>query len=138
MQSIIILWFYMDWWTLVRVLGFSPRVWLYEVPNHQFKCCEVFLDGIHVGFLRYYGMEKLYEEMGTKRGKNVAFLGKTTRWYRYQNRVVPVPPYRTHLVPVPRQVVPVPPYRMCLVLVPNIVVPVPQCPKAQIFVVSRI
>ena len=80
-------------------------------------------------------MEKLYEEKWYQRGQNVAFLGKTTRWYQYKNRVVPVPPYRTHLVPVPRQVVPVPPYRKCLVPVPNIVVPVPQCPKAQIFFV---
>ena len=81
-------------------------------------------------------MEKLYEEKWYQRGQKAAFMGKTTRWYRYQNRVVPVPPYRTHLVPVPRQVVP--PYRMCLVPVPNIVVPVPQCPKSQIFVVSHI
>ena len=36
-------------------------------------------------------MEKLYEEIGTKRGQKAAFIGKTTRWYRYQNRVVPVP-----------------------------------------------
>ena len=82
-------------------------------------------------------MEKLYEEIGTKRGQKAAFLSKTTRWYRHQNRVVPVPPYKTHLVPVPRQVVSILPYRMCLVLVPNIVVPVPQCPKAQIFVISH-
>ena len=53
-------------------------------------------------------MEKLYEEIGTKRGQKASFLGKTTRWYPYQNRVVPVPLNRTHLVPVPRQVVPVP------------------------------
>ena len=83
-------------------------------------------------------MEKLYEEIGTIRGLKAAFLGKTTRWYRYQNRVVPVPLNRNHLVPVPRQVVPVPPYKMCLVPVPNTVVPVPQCPKAQIFVISYI
>ena len=70
-------------------------------------------------------MDKLYEEIGTKRGQKATFLGKTMRWYRYQNWVVPVPPYRTHLVLVPRQVVPVPPYRMCLVPVPNIVVPIP-------------
>ena len=76
-------------------------------------------------------MEKLYEEKWYQRGQKAAFLGKTTRWYQYQNRVVPVPPYRTHLVPVP-------PYRMCLVPVPNIVVSVPQCPKAQIFIVSHI
>ena len=79
-------------------------------------------------------MEKLYEEKWYQRGQKAAFMGKTTRWYRYQNRVVP---YRTHLVLVPRQVVPVPPCRMCLVPIPNIVVPVPQCPKAQIFVVSH-
>ena len=82
-------------------------------------------------------MEKLYEEIGTKRGQKAAFLGKTTRWYRYQNRVVPVPLNRTYLVPVPRQVVPVPTFKMCLVPVPNIVVPVPQLPKAQIFVISH-
>ena len=80
-------------------------------------------------------MEKLYEEIGTKRGQKAAFLGKTMRWYRYQNRVVPVPLNRTHLVPVPRQVVPVPTYKMCLVPVPNIVVPVPQLPKVQILVI---
>ena len=83
-------------------------------------------------------MEKLYEDNCYQKMQNQHFWAKTTRWYRYQNRVVPVPPYITHLVPVPRQVVPVPPYRMCLVPVPNIVVPVPQCPKAQIFVVSHI
>ena len=83
-------------------------------------------------------MEKLYEEKWYQRGQKAAFMGKTTRWYQYQNRVVLVPSYRTHLVPVPRQVVPVPPYRMCLVPVPNIVVSVPQCPKSQIFVVSHI
>ena len=82
-------------------------------------------------------MEKLYEEKRYQKRAKAAFLGKTTRWYRYQNRVVPVPPYITHLVPVPRQVVPVPSYRMCLVLVPNIVVPVPRCPKAQILVISH-
>ena len=76
-------------------------------------------------------MEKLYEEKWYQRGQKAAILCKSTKWYRYQNRVVPVPPYITHLVPVP-------PYRMCLVPVPNIVVPVPQCPKAQIFVVSHI
>ena len=83
-------------------------------------------------------MEKLYEEKWYQKGQNQQILGKTTRWYRYQNRVVPVPPNRTHLVLIPIQVVLIPPYRMCLVPVPNIVVPVPQCPKAQIFVVSHI
>ena len=29
-------------------------------------------------------MEKLYEEIGTKRGQKVAFQGKTTKWYWYQ------------------------------------------------------
>ena len=75
-------------------------------------------------------MEKLYEEIGTKRGQKVSFLGKTTRWYRYQNRVVLVPLNKTHLVPVPS-------YRMCLVPIPNIVVPVPRLPKAQIFIISH-
>ena len=82
-------------------------------------------------------MEKLYEEIGTKRGQKAEFLGKTMRWYRYQNTVVPVPLNKTHLVPVPRQVVPVPTYRMCLVPVPNIVVLVPQCPQAKIFIISH-
>ena len=77
------------------------------------------------------------KKISTKRGQKSAFLGKTARWYRYQNRVVPVPLNRTHLVPVPRQVVPVPTHRMCLVPVPNIVVPVPQFPTAQIFVISH-
>ena len=76
-------------------------------------------------------MEKLYEEKWYQKMQNQHFWAKTTRWYRYQNKVVPVPPYRTHLVLVP-------PYRMCLVPVPNIVVPIPQCPKAQIFVISYI
>ena len=71
------------------------------------------------------------------KGQKSAFLGKTARWYQYQNKVVPVPFNRTHLVPVPRQVVPVPTYRMCLVPAPNIVVPVPQLPTAQIFVISH-
>ena len=34
----------------VEFIGFLPRVWFYEVPNHQFKCCEVVLDEFHVGF----------------------------------------------------------------------------------------
>ena len=77
------------------------------------------------------------KKIGTKRGQKSAFMGKTARRYRYQNRAVPVPLNRTHLVPVPRQVVPVPTYRMCLVPVPNIVVLVPQFPIAQIFVISH-
>ena len=87
--------------------------------------------------LRYYGIEKLYEESWYQKGQKSTFMGKTARWYRYQNRVVPVPLNRTHLVPVPRQVVPVPTYRMRLVPVPNIVVPVPQLSTAQIFVISH-
>ena len=47
---IIILWFCKNWRTLGRVLAFSPRVLWYEVPNHQFKCCEVGLNEFHVGF----------------------------------------------------------------------------------------
>ena len=53
-------------------------------------------------------MEKLYEDNWYQKRAKAAFLGKTMRWYRYQNRVVPVPLNRTHLVPVPRQVVLVP------------------------------
>ena len=34
----------------VEFLGFSPRVWLYEVSNHQYKCYGVVLDEFHVGF----------------------------------------------------------------------------------------
>ena len=65
-------------------------------------------------------MEKLYEEKWHQKGQETTIMGKTTRWYRYQNRVVRVPTYR-----------------MCLVPVPNIVVPVPQLPKAHIFVISH-
>ena len=36
-----------NWWTLGRVLGFSPRVVWFEVPKHQIECCGVFLDGFH-------------------------------------------------------------------------------------------
>ena len=82
-------------------------------------------------------MEKLYEGKWYQKGQESTIMGKTTRWYRYQNRVVPVPLNITHLVSVPRQVVPVPTYRMCLVPVPNIVVPVPHFPIAQIFVISH-
>ena len=32
----------------VELLGFSPRVLLYEGPNHQFKCYGVVLDEFHV------------------------------------------------------------------------------------------
>ena len=63
-------------------------------------------------------MEELCEEKWYQRGQKAAFMGKTTRWHHYQNRVVQVTLNKTHLVPVP-----------------NIVVPVPQCPKAQIFVI---
>ena len=82
-------------------------------------------------------MEKLYEEKWYQKGQELAILAKTTRWYRYQNRVVPVPLNRTHLVPVPRQVVPIPTYRMCLVSIPNIVVSVLQLSTTQIFVISH-
>ena len=34
----------------VEFLGFSPRVWFYEVPNHQYKIYGVILDKFHVGF----------------------------------------------------------------------------------------
>ena len=34
----------------VEFIGFLPRVWFYEVPNHQFKCCEVVLNEFHVSF----------------------------------------------------------------------------------------
>ena len=83
-------------------------------------------------------MEKWYEDNWYQKGQNLQIMGKTTRWYRYQNRVVPVPPNRTQLVSVPIQVVPVPPCRMCLVPVPNRVVSVPQLPKCPDFVVSHI
>ena len=33
----------------VEFLGFLPRVWLDEVPNHQYKCYGVVLDEFHVG-----------------------------------------------------------------------------------------
>ena len=82
-------------------------------------------------------MEKWYEDNWYQKGQNQQILGKTMRWYRYQNRVVQVPPYKTQLVPVQIQVVPVPPYRMRLVPLPNRVVPVPQCPNAQILVISH-
>ena len=75
-------------------------------------------------------MKKLYEGKWYQKGQESAILGKTTRWYPYQNRVVPVPLNRTHLEPVPT-------YKMCLVPVPDIVVLVPQLPKAQIFVISH-
>ena len=54
-------------------------------------------------------MEKLYEGRWYQKREKEAILAKTTKWYRYQNRVVPVPPNITQLVPVPVQVVPVPP-----------------------------
>ena len=69
------------------------------------------------------------KRISTERGKISIYGKKTTRRYLYQNRVVPVPPYRTQLVPVPIQVVPVPPYTTFLVSVPNRVVSVPQLPK---------
>ena len=71
-------------------------------------------------------MEKLYEENWYQKMQNWHFWAKTTRWYRYQNRVLPVP---LCLVPVPRQAVPVQSNRMCLVPVPNTVVSVPLLPK---------
>ena len=60
----------------VKFFEILPRVWLYKVPNHQFKCCEVVLDGLHVGFLRYYGMEKLYEEKWYQKMQNQHFWAK--------------------------------------------------------------
>ena len=77
-------------------------------------------------------MEKLYEENWYQKMQNQHFWAKTTRWYRYQNRAVPVPPNRTHLVPVSIQVVPVPPCRLCLVPTPKIVVPYHSFQNAQI------
>ena len=78
-------------------------------------------------------MEKLYEENWYQKMKNQHFCAKTTRWYWYQNRVVPVPLNKNHLVPIPRQVVQVPTYRKCLVSVPNTLVSVPQLPKCPYF-----
>ena len=46
-------------------------------------------------------MEMLYEEIWYQKREKEAILGKTTKWYWYQNKVVPVPPNRTQLVPVP-------------------------------------
>ena len=42
------------------------------------------------------------EKLGSK-WQNLPFLGNPAKWYRYQNRVVPVPPYRGHMVPIPRK-----------------------------------
>ena len=42
--------FIKNWWTLGRVLGFSPRVLLYGVPNHQYKCYGVVLNEFHVDY----------------------------------------------------------------------------------------
>ena len=50
MESSYLCGFIKNWRTLGRVLAFSPRVLWYEVPNHQFKCCEVGLDEFYVGF----------------------------------------------------------------------------------------
>ena len=49
MESIIIIYFVGICGPWVEFLGFSPRVWLYEVPNHQYKCYGVVLDEFHVG-----------------------------------------------------------------------------------------
>ena len=35
---------------LGEFIRFSPRVLLYGVLNHQFKCCEVVLDDFHDDF----------------------------------------------------------------------------------------
>ena len=37
MESSHLFGFIKNWWTLGRVLGFSPKVLWYEVPNHQYK-----------------------------------------------------------------------------------------------------
>ena len=74
-------------------------------------------------------MGKLYEKNWYQKRQKEAILGKNPKWYRYQNRAVPVPPSRSQSVPVPIQAVPVPPNRTKFVPVPNRVVPVPQCPK---------
>ena len=57
------------------------------------------------------------KRFGTERGKKKHLWAKITKWYGYQNRVVPVPPYK-----------------MCMVSVPNRVVPVPHCPDSYNFV----
>ena len=64
-------------------------------------------------------MGKLYEENWYQRWQKETILGKFSKWYRYQNRAVQVPPNRGQSVPVPIQVVPV----------PVRAVPVLQCPK---------
>ena len=53
-------------------------------------------------------MEKLYEEKWYQREQEETIMGKNPKWYRYQNRAVPVPPIRSQSVPVPIQAVPVP------------------------------
>ena len=74
-------------------------------------------------------MGKLYEKIWYQKRAKETILGKTTKWYRYRNKVVPVPPNRSQSVLVPIQAVPVPPNITKLVTVPIKVVPVPQCPK---------
>ena len=66
-------------------------------------------------------MEKLYEENWYQKRQKEAILGKNSKWYRYQNRAVlvppnrsqsvPVPPNKSQSVPVPIRAVPVPPNR---------------------------
>ena len=74
-------------------------------------------------------MGKLYEENWYQKREKETILGKFQKWYRYQNRAVPVPPIRSQSIPVPIQAVSVLPNITKSIPVPNRVVPVPQCPK---------
>ena len=69
--------FIKNWRTLGRVLAFSPRVLWYEVPNHQFKCCEVGLDEFHVGFDEFFCKKEnvgFLKEILSKFGKTPVFV----------------------------------------------------------------
>ena len=61
---------------MVEFIGFLPRVWFYEVPNHQFKCCEVVLDEFHVGFEEFLKRRMLgfLKEILSKFGKTPVFV----------------------------------------------------------------
>ena len=109
-------------------MGFLPRVWLLRFQTTNTSVMEWFWMNSML-ILEVLWNIVLYEEQWYQKREKEAILGNFPKWYRYQNRAVPVPPSRSQSVPVPVQAVPVPPNRTRSVPVPIRAVPVSQCPK---------
>ena len=126
MESLLILWFYIGWW----ILGIFAKglVIISSKPPIQ-VFVELFWADSMLGFDVVWNIEVVWKKSGV-RGQKFAFLGNPAKWYRYP---LTEPKWYRYL----DKVVPVPTYKTGLVLVPNIVVPIPMLPIALILVLSH-